>query len=117
MKHWLKKKDTLVLDLRTQQEFVEEHIPGALFIGLNGSFAPWVGALIADINQPILLVVPEGRPEEAITRLARVGYDNCLGYLEGGMSAWIGAGKTTAQITSISAKEFELALIAVARLF
>ena len=103
------KKDTLVLDLRTQQEFVEEHIPGALFIGLNGNFAPWVGALIADINQPILLVVPEGRPEEAITRLARVGYDNCLGYLEGGMSAWVGAGKTTAQITSISAKEFELA--------
>lgn len=101
------KKETLVLDVRTQQEFVKSHIPGALFIGLNGSFAPWVGALISDINQPILLVVPEGCSEEATTRLARVGYDNSLGYLEGGMSAWIQAGKTTEQITSITAKEFE----------
>ena len=101
------KKETLVLDVRTQQEFVKSHIPGALFIGLNGGFAPWVGTLISDINQPILLVVPEGRSEEAITRLARVGYDNSLGYLEGGMSAWIQAGKTTEQITSITAKEFE----------
>ena len=101
------KKETLVLDVRTQQEFVKSHIPGALFIGLNGGFAPWVGALISDINQPILLVVPAGRSEEAITRLARVGYDNSLGYLEGGMSAWIQAGKTTEQITSITAKEFE----------
>ena len=86
---------------------MKSHIPGALFIGLNGGFAPWVGALISDINQPILLVVPEGCSEEAITRLARVGYDNSLGYLEGGMSAWIQAGKTTEQITSITAKEFE----------
>ena len=101
------KKETLVLDVRTQQEFVKSHIPGALFIGLNGGFAPWVGALISDINQPILLVVQEGFSEEAITRLARVGYDNSLGYLEGGMSAWIQAGKTTEQITSITAKEFE----------
>ena len=101
------KKETLVLDVRTQQEFVKSHIPGALFIGLNGGFAPWVGALISDINQPILLVVPEGCSEEAITRLARVGYDNSLGYLEGGMSAWVQAGKTTEQITSITAKEFE----------
>jgi len=101
------KKETLVLDVRTQQEFVKSHIPGALFIGLNGGFAPWVGALISDINQPILLVVQEGCSEEAITRLARVGYDNSLGYLEGGMSAWIQAGKTTEQITSITAKEFE----------
>ena len=101
------KKGTLVLDVRTQQEFVKSHIPGALFIGLNGGFAPWVGALISDINQPILLVVPEGRSEEAITRLARVGYDKSLGYLDGGMEAWIQAGKTTEQITSITAKEFE----------
>ena len=101
------KKETLVLDVRTQQEFVKSHIPGALFIGLNGGFAPWVGALISDINQPILLVVPEGRSEEAITRLARVGYDKSLGYLDGGMEAWIHAGKTTEQITSITAKEFE----------
>ena len=102
------KKDTLVLDVRTQQEFVDGHIPGALFIGLDGGFAPWVGALIADINQAILLVVPKDRSEEAITRLARVGYDNCLGYLEGGMTAWTNSGKTTEKITSIPAKEFEL---------
>ena len=103
----IQKKETLVLDVRTQQEFVKSHIPGALFIGLNGDFAPWVGALISDINQPILLVVPEGRSEEAIKRLARVGYDNSLGYLEGGMSGWVQAGKTTEQIKSISVKEFE----------
>ena len=71
-----KTKEALILDVRTQQDFVKTHIPGAIFIGLNGGFAPWVGALISDINQPILLVVPEGMSEEAVTRLARVGYDN-----------------------------------------
>ena len=100
-------KDTLVLDVRTQQEFVKNHIPGSIFIGLNGGFAPWVGALIKDITQPILLVVPEGRSEEAVTRLARVGYDNTLGYLNGGIEAWVKAGKTTDQIKSLTASEFE----------
>ena len=98
---------TLVLDVRTQQEFVKNHIPGSIFIGLNGGFAPWVGALITDITQPILLVVPEGKSEEAVTRLARVGYDNTLGYLDGGIESWINAGKKTDQITSITANEFE----------
>ena len=98
---------TLVLDVRTQQEFVKNHIPGSIFIGLNGGFAPWVGALITDITQPILLVVPDGKSEEAVTRLARVGYDNTLGYLDGGIESWINAGKRTDQITSISANEFE----------
>ncbi len=100
-------KDTLILDVRTQQEFVKSHIPGSIFIGLNGGFAPWVGALITDITQPILLVVPEGKSEEAVTRLARVGYDNTLGYLEGGINAWIEAGRSTDQIESISALDFE----------
>ena len=99
--------NTLILDVRTQQEFVKNHIPGSIFIGLNGGFAPWVGALIADITQPILLVVPEEKSEEAVTRLARVGYDNTLGYLDGGIESWIKAGKKTDQITSISANEFE----------
>ncbi len=99
--------NTLILDVRTQQEFVKNHIPGSISIGLNGGFAPWVGALIADITQPILLVVPEGKSEEAVTRLARVGYDNTLGYLDGGIESWIKAGKKTDQITSISANEFE----------
>lgn len=98
---------TLVLDVRTQQEFVKNHIPGSIFIGLNGGFAPWVGALITDIEQAILLVVPEGKSEEAVTRLARVGYDNTLGYLDGGIESWINAGKRADQITSISANEFE----------
>lgn len=100
-------KDTLILDVRTQQEFVKSHIPGSIFIGLNGGFAPWVGALITDITQPILLVVPEGKSAEAITRLARVGYDHTLGYLEGGVEAWKKAGKKTDQIQSLTALEFE----------
>lgn len=99
--------ETLVLDVRTQKEFIKNHIPGALFIGLNGRFAPWVGALISDIKQPILLVVPEGKSEEAVTRLARVGYDHSIGYLKGGIEAWIAAGKQTDQLTSISSTEFE----------
>lgn len=101
-----KSEEALILDVRTQQEFIKNHIPGSIFIGLNGGFAPWVGALISDINQPILLVVPQGKSEEAVTRLARVGYDNTLGYLEGGLETWIGLGKTTDQIKSISAAEF-----------
>ncbi len=94
----------LVLDVRHQKDFLEAHIPNSIFIGLNGGFAPWVGALIADINQPILLVVPEGKQEEAVTRLARVGYDNTLGYLEGGIEAWKVSQRETASIASISAE-------------
>lgn len=100
-------EDTLILDVRPEQEYVKGHIPGSLFIGLNGSFAPWVGTLIPDIKQPILLVVPEGKSEEAVTRLSRVGYDNTLGYLEGGMEAWLLAEKETETLTSIPAKAFE----------
>ena len=102
-----KNNNTLILDVRTQQEFVKNHIPGSIFIGLNGGFAPWVGALIKDITQLILLVVPEGKSEEAVTRLARVGYDNTIGYLDGGIESWINTGKKTDQITSITANEFE----------
>jgi glyoxylase-like metal-dependent hydrolase (beta-lactamase superfamily II)/rhodanese-related sulfurtransferase len=101
-----KSEGALVLDVRTQQDFVKNHIPGAIFIGLNGGFAPWVGALINDINQPILLVTPKGKSEEAVTRLARVGYDNTLGYLEGGMDAWITSKKETDHLISISAEKF-----------
>ena len=101
------KDNIIVLDVRTQKDFIESHIPGSLFIGLNGKFAPWVGALISDIKQPILLVVPEGKSKEAITRLARVGYDYALGYLEGGMEAWVAAGQMSDQLTSISSLEFE----------
>lgn len=99
-------EEALILDVRTQQEFAQGHIPGSIFIGLNGSFAPWVGALITDIQQPILLVTPVGREEETVTRLARVGYDNTLGYLAGGFAAWKTAEEEVARIQSISAEEF-----------
>lgn len=95
----------LILDVRTQDEFIKGFVPGSLFIGLNGTFAMWVGALIEDINQPIVLIVPEGKEEEAVTRLSRVGYDNTLGYLKGGVSAYQAAGKALQTITSVSAEE------------
>ncbi|WP_330444436.1 MBL fold metallo-hydrolase [Flavobacterium sp. C4GT6] len=96
----------IVLDVRHENDFVKEHIPNSIFIGLHGGFAPWVGALIRDVNQPILLVTPEGKEEETITRLARVGFDNTLGYLKGGMEAWKAAGFETESIRSISPEEF-----------
>ena len=96
----------LVLDVRTEKEFVNGHIPNSIFIGLNGSFAPWVGALITDLKQPILLVTPKGKEQETVTRLSRVGYDNTLGYLEGGLESWKAAGKDIETISSISAIEF-----------
>lgn len=96
----------LVLDTRTPQEFAKSHIPNSIFIGINGNFAPWVGALIPDLQQPIIFITDEGREEEVVTRLSRVGYDNTLGYLKGGMNAWIDAGKETDQLTSIPASEF-----------
>jgi glyoxylase-like metal-dependent hydrolase (beta-lactamase superfamily II)/rhodanese-related sulfurtransferase len=99
-------EDALVLDVRTEKEFVTGHIPNSIFIGLNGGFAPWVGALITDLKQPILLVAPEGREEETVTRLSRVGYDNTLGFLKGGIEAWKKAGKDFETITSISVDEF-----------
>ena len=99
--------DALILDVRDADSFGKSHIPGAIFIGVDGGFAPWVGALITDINQPIVLVTPEGREQETITRLARVGYDNTLGYLAGGMQTWIDAGFETDTIGRITAAELE----------
>lgn len=97
----------LVLDTRSKEDFVKAHIPNSIFIGLDGSFASWVGTLIVDIRQPILLITDEGKEEEAVTRLARVGYDNTIGYLKGGFSAWQQAGKETDTIESISVIELE----------
>ncbi len=97
----------LVLDTRDPQTFAKGFIPNSINIGLNGQFAPWVGALIPDLKQTILLVVDEGKEQEAITRLARVGYDYTIGYLAGGIGAWVAAGNDIDQIKSISAKEFE----------
>ncbi|NER10578.1 Glyoxylase, beta-lactamase superfamily II [Muriicola jejuensis] len=97
--------EAIVLDVRTQQDFVKGHIPRSIFIGLNGDFAPWVGALIADVTQSILLVTPEGQEEEAVTRLSRVGFDHTLGYLKGGFDSWKKAGKEIDTIDSRPAQE------------
>lgn len=104
--HLANEEGALVLDVRHENDFVKAHIPNAIFIGIHGGFAPWVGALITDLKQPILLITPEGKEEETVTRLSRVGYDNTLGYLEGGMDAWKKAGKDVESITSIDVEEF-----------
>jgi len=97
----------IILDVRHQDEFAQGHIPRSIFIGLDGSFAPWVGALIADVQQPILLVAPEGREEEAVTRLSRVGFDNALGFLKGGFDAWRKASKEYDSVSSANAQTFK----------
>ena len=95
----------VVLDVRHQDEFVKGHIPRSIFIGLNGDFAPWVGALLADVKQPILLVAPVGKEKESVIRLSRVGFDGTLGYLKGGFDAWKSAGKDYDKITAVTADE------------
>ena len=99
--------EALVLDVRHQSEFIKGFIPQSIFIGLGGTFAPWVGALIKDIHQPILLVVAPEKAEEAITRLSRVGFDNVLGFLKGGFTSWAHADKDIDTLTSISASDLE----------
>jgi glyoxylase-like metal-dependent hydrolase (beta-lactamase superfamily II)/rhodanese-related sulfurtransferase len=96
----------LILDTRKAQEFKNGFIPNSINIGIDGDFAPWVGTLITDIKQPIVIVADLGREEEVVTRLSRVGYDHTLGYLEGGFASWTNAGKETDTIESISAEEF-----------
>ena len=95
----------VILDVRHQDEFVLGHIPRSIFIGLNGDFAPWVGALIADVKQPLLLVCPEGKEEETITRLSRVGFDGTIGYLKNGFPEWKAANKQIDTLSSYSADE------------
>lgn len=95
----------IILDTRKAQDFAKGFVPNSINIGVEGSFAPWVGTLIPDIKQEILLVTDEGKEEEVITRLARVGYDFTIGYLKGGIEAWKAAGKEIDQIESISAAE------------
>ncbi|MBP7555428.1 MAG: MBL fold metallo-hydrolase [Chitinophagaceae bacterium] len=95
----------LILDTRDPQTFAKGFVPNSINIGIDGSFAPWVGTLIPDIKQELLIVAEKGREEEVVTRLARVGYDHTIGYLAGGFEAWKEAGKETDQIESISAGE------------
>lgn len=96
----------LMLDTRNPEVFAKGFIPNAINIGIDGNFAPWVGALIPDIQQPLLLIAEAGREEEIVTRLARVGYDQSIGYLKGGFEAWKNAGKEVDAVESISAAEF-----------
>ena len=98
--------EAIILDVRSEDEFVKGHIPNAIFIGIQGNFAPWVGALIRDVKQPLLLVTAEGKEEETVTRLSRVGFDGVLGYLKGGFNSWKESGKEVATIKSISPKQF-----------
>lgn len=97
----------IVLDVRHQDEFAKGHIPRSIFIGLNGDFAPWVGALIADVKQPILLITPKGSEKEAVTRLSRVGFDSTLGYLDGGFDAWKNAAMEYDTVSQLSAPAFK----------
>lgn len=99
----------LILDTRNASEFAKGFIPQSINIGLNGDFAPWAGAMIVDVNQPILLVCDEGTEEQVVTRLSRVGFDHVIGYLKGGFAAWKNAGKEIDGVRRISAQEFEKA--------
>jgi hydroxyacylglutathione hydrolase len=97
--------DALILDTRDAQVFAKGFIPNSINIGIDGNFAPWVGAMISDIRQNILLVTEEGREEEVITRLARVGYDFTIGYLKGGFEAWEKSGREIDKIKTITVTE------------
>jgi len=96
----------IILDTRNQSDFVKSFIPKSLFIGIDGSFAMWVGALITDIKQKIVFIAPEGRESEVVMRLARVGYDNAVGFLNGGISAWKDAGESIDEIKSVTPEQF-----------
>jgi hydroxyacylglutathione hydrolase len=97
---------SIIIDTRHENDFVKGFIPQSIFIGIDGSFAPWVGALIKDVKQPILLVADEGKIEEVITRLGRVGFDNTIGYLKGGFDAWKADNKEVDTLRSIPATDF-----------
>ena len=96
----------IILDVRHQDAFAKGHIPRAIFIGLDGGFAPWVGALIADVKQPLLLITEPGQEQEAVTRLSRVGFDNTLGYLKGGFDAWKKTAREYDTVCSITADTY-----------
>ena len=98
--------EALLLDVRNREDFVKGFVPNSIYIGLDGQFAPWVGALVPDLKQPILIITPNGQEEETVARLARVGYDNCIGYLKGGYEAWAADGKEVDAVESIDVDTF-----------
>ena len=101
----LKEKVT-ILDVRSVEDFSSSHIPGSIFIGLDGRFAPWVGEILEDVSKKLILIAPEGREKEAIIRLSRVGFDNVIGYLEGGINSWIKNGGKISKVLNESASKF-----------
>lgn len=101
----LKEKLT-ILDVRSVEDFSSSHIPGSIFIGLDGRFAPWVGEILEDVSKKLILIAPEGREKEAIIRLSRVGFDNVIGYLEGGINSWIKNGGIINKVLNESASKF-----------
>jgi glyoxylase-like metal-dependent hydrolase (beta-lactamase superfamily II)/rhodanese-related sulfurtransferase len=98
--------EALILDTRSNVDFYKGFIPQSINIGLNGDFAPWVGSMIMDVKQPLLLVTEIGKEEETLTRLSRVGFDNILGHLQGGFETWLKAGKEADVVDRISAEQF-----------
>jgi len=96
--------NALLIDTRNAQTFAKGFIPNSINIGIDGSFATWVGTMVPDVKQAILLIADEGREEEIVTRLARVGYDNALGFLKGGFESWHKEGKEIDEIISVSAE-------------
>ncbi|MCT4699917.1 MBL fold metallo-hydrolase [Tenacibaculum haliotis] len=109
--------DAIILDVRHQFDFIKGFIPQSIFIGLGGTFAPWVGALIKDVTQPILLITPVGEEETTIKRLSRVGFDNVLGYLDGSFETWKASGKEIDTLRSVSADDLEEAINNNAKVF
>ncbi|KFF11280.1 beta-lactamase [Chryseobacterium soli] len=103
----VKHSEALILDVRSNDEFAKGFVPQSINIGLDGDFAPWVGALIVDVTQPILLITDENNEEETVTRLSRVGFDHVLGFLKGGFNSWKNSGKETDKVHRISAQQFE----------
>lgn len=101
------KHHAIILDVRHEKEFIKGFIPRSIFIGIDGNFAPWVGAIIKDVKQPILIVGDENRLNEVITRLSRVGFDNTIGYLKGGFEAWEKDGKEIDTLQSVPTSQFE----------
>lgn len=98
--------EVLVLDARDVDEFAKAFIPGSIYVGLQGTFATWVGTLIENLQQAILFIAPEGREQEVVDRLARIGYDNAVGYLKGGFATWIDAGEKVDRLEELSANDF-----------
>ena len=97
---------TIILDTRENSKFVQSHIPGSINIGLNGQFAVWVGTIVQNLNSPMLIITDEGKEEECIIRLARVGYENVIGFLDGGIDKWISEGYETTKINNCCPLDF-----------